>query len=223
MEKSPHSPQYPLKRLRRALFFVAFVSFPFNLSAAIIDWDRTASINQLIPVTLSGISALLILGYHKKRGYGRYSAPEMLLDAFFAVYLILVYIVVLALSTSVREHMVCVYGNLACLVSGLLHGHAFARGVLKKYITNFIRKFSCRRSVVCPRCNNADNNDRYTDEQDQETGVVSNEYRIQENEGIDSLNVRGPLLVDEEDAASTDGLLGRRSEETVVEMRRASQ
>lgn len=71
-----------------------------------------------VQVTLSGISALLILGYHKKRGYGRYSTPEMLLDAFFAVYLLTVYIVVLALSTNVREHMVSVYGNLACLVSG---------------------------------------------------------------------------------------------------------
>ena len=50
MEKSHQPPQYPLKRLRRALFFVAFVSFPFNLSAAIIDWDRAACINQLIPV-----------------------------------------------------------------------------------------------------------------------------------------------------------------------------
>lgn len=50
MEKSHHPPQYPLKRLRRVLVFVAFVSFPFNLSAAIIDWDRAACINQLIPV-----------------------------------------------------------------------------------------------------------------------------------------------------------------------------
>ena len=52
---------------------------------------------------------------------------------------------------------------------------------------------------------------------------MSAEYLIQENENIDSLNVCGPLLVDEEDAASTDGILGRHSEETVVEMRRASQ
>lgn len=75
---------------------------------------------------------------------------------------------------------------------------------------------------MCPRCNKADN-DRYTDEQEQDTGVVSAEYLIQDNENIDSLNVCGPLLVDEEDAASTDGILGRHSEETVVEMRRASQ
>ncbi|OJJ32236.1 hypothetical protein ASPWEDRAFT_44326 [Aspergillus wentii DTO 134E9] len=63
----------------------------------------------------------------------------MLLDAFFAVYLILVYIVVLALSTSVREHMVCVYGNLACLVSGYVHHHTiFNINIRYEYETNIL-------------------------------------------------------------------------------------
>jgi hypothetical protein len=69
----------------------------------------------------SGLSSIILL--HPYRRYAALSKSTagvkvIVNDLFFAIYLTVIYFTMLIVAGSVGKHVVCVYGNLACLVSG---------------------------------------------------------------------------------------------------------
>ncbi|KAM0090396.1 hypothetical protein ACP6JD_006203 [Aspergillus fumigatus] len=70
----------------------------------------------------------------------------------------------------VSQHVVCVYGNLACLVSGLFHTYAVLRAAMVRYKAYLARVGRPKIVAFCPACS-CSSKYQITDG-DQETGVT---------------------------------------------------
>ncbi|KAB8075982.1 hypothetical protein BDV29DRAFT_171147 [Aspergillus leporis] len=69
------------------------------------------------------------------------------------------------------DHVVFVYGNLACLVSGLFHAYAGVRAAVDRYKA-YLAQMSRPKSVAfCPGCSRASN--YYIMDRDQEGGMAA--------------------------------------------------
>ncbi|PKX89361.1 uncharacterized protein P174DRAFT_445903 [Aspergillus novofumigatus IBT 16806] len=76
----------------------------------------------------------------------------------------------LIVAGSVGKHVVCVYGNLACLVSGLFHTYAALRAAIDRYKAYLARMSRPMSVAFCPACSCKSN--YHIMDGDQETGVA---------------------------------------------------
>ncbi|RLL96864.1 hypothetical protein CFD26_104216 [Aspergillus turcosus] len=176
MEKLEHQSDNSFVNLRIALIVIAVVSSPFNLIGVFTYNAQTGSINQIVALSSSGLSSLIWLyWYRRHRRDPALSKPTtgvnlIINDLFFAIYLIVIYLTMLIISGGIRRHVVCVYGNLACLVSALLHAYAALRAAIDRYKA-YLARTSRRKTVAfCPGCSRV--SDYHILDGEQEAGVA---------------------------------------------------
>ncbi|EAW16896.1 uncharacterized protein NFIA_002460 [Aspergillus fischeri NRRL 181] len=110
----------------------------------------------------------------------------------------------LIVAGSVSKYVVCVYGNLACLVSGLFHTYAVLQAAIVRYKAYLARVARPKIVAFCPACSCTSN--YHIMDGDQETGVA--------------VLTMSPELIDTE----SDPLMGggrapfRASEDTAVSL-----
>ncbi|KAF4208220.1 hypothetical protein CNMCM8980_004311 [Aspergillus fumigatiaffinis] len=172
MEKLEHRPDNSFVNVRITLVVIAIVSFPFNLIGIFTANAQIASIIQLVALSSSGLSSIILL--HLYRRYPAFSnstagVKVIINDLFFAIYLTVIYFTILIISRFVGKHVVFVYGNLACLVSGLFHAYAVLRAAIDRYKAYLARMSRPKSVALCPACS-CQSNYHIMDE-DQETGV----------------------------------------------------
>ncbi|GFF43168.1 hypothetical protein IFM46972_07115 [Aspergillus udagawae] len=208
MEKLDHRPDNSFVNVRITLIVIAIVSFPFNLIGIFIANAQTASINQLVALSSSGLSSILLLyRYRRDRASSKSTGgvKVIITDLLFATYLTVVYLTMLIAVGAVGKHVVCVYGNLACLVSGLVHAYATLMAAINRYKAYLARMSRPKSVAFCSRCS-CKLNDHIMDE-DQETGVA--------------VLKASPELIDAESVSLMDGDCPpfRASEDTAVSLR----
>ncbi|KAK6832001.1 hypothetical protein RU639_002476 [Aspergillus parasiticus] len=115
MEKVQHSSNGYFVQIRMTLILIAIVSFPFNLIGIFTENARAGSINQIVALSSSGLSAIVWLYWY--RGNAALSKATA----------------VIIISEGVREHVIFVYGNLACLISSLFHALAVLMAATYRY------------------------------------------------------------------------------------------
>ncbi|GAQ05211.1 hypothetical protein ALT_2532 [Aspergillus lentulus] len=173
MEKLEHRPDNSFVNVRITLVVIAIVSFPFNIIGILIANAQTASINQLVALSCSGLSSILLLyRYRQDPASSKTTAgvKVIITDLFFAIYLTVIYLTMLIVSGAVGKHVVCVYGNLACLVSGLFHAYAVVRAALDRYKAYLARMSQPKSVAFCPAC--SCKSVYHIMDGDQETGVA---------------------------------------------------
>ncbi|KAF4237536.1 hypothetical protein CNMCM6805_006867 [Aspergillus fumigatiaffinis] len=173
MEKLEHRPDNSFVNVRITLVVIAIVSFPFNLIGIFTANAQIASIIQLVALSSSSLSSIILL--YRYRRYPAFSnstagVKVIINDLFFAIYLTVIYFTILIIDRFVGKHVVCVYGNLACLVSGLFHAYAALRAAIDRYKA-YLARMSRPKSVgLCPACSCQSN--YHIMDGDQETGVA---------------------------------------------------
>jgi hypothetical protein len=207
MEKLEHRPDNSFVNVRITLVVIAIVSFPFNLIGIFTANAQIASIIQLVALSSSGLSSIILL--HLYRRYPAFSnstagVKVIINDLFFAIYLTVIYFTILIISRFVGKHVVFVYGNLACLVSGLFHAYAVLRAAIDRYKAYLARMSRPKSVALCPACS-CQSNYHIMDE-DQETGV--------------SVLKMSPELIDAESGPlmGGDSIPFRASEDTAVSL-----
>ncbi|KAH1426571.1 hypothetical protein KXX32_006126 [Aspergillus fumigatus] len=173
MGKLEHRPDNAFANVRSTLIVIAIVSFPFNLTGIFIANGQTASINQLVALSSSGLSSLMLLYWYRRYPAWPVSTAGVkviITDLFFAIYLTVIYFTMLLVDRFVSQHVVCVYGNLACLVSGLFHTYAVLRAAMVRYKAYLARVGRPKIVAFCPACS-CSSKYQITDG-DQETGVT---------------------------------------------------
>ncbi|KAE8308077.1 hypothetical protein BDV41DRAFT_552543 [Aspergillus transmontanensis] len=134
MEKVQHSSNGYFVQIRMTLILIAIVSFPFNLIGIFTENARAGSINQIVALSSSGLSAIVWLYWYRgNAALSKATAGAIINDLFFAIYLSVVYFTVIIISEGVREHVIFVYGNLACLISSLFHALAVLMAATYRY------------------------------------------------------------------------------------------
>ncbi|RHZ46896.1 uncharacterized protein CDV56_101865 [Aspergillus thermomutatus] len=171
MEKLEHRSDNSFVNVRITLIVIAIVSFPFNLIGIFIENAQTASINQIVALSSSGLSAIMWLYWHRQHPASlKSTAGMMITDFFFAIYLTVIYLTMIIISGAARKHVVFVYGNLACLVSGLFHAYAALKVAIDRYKAYLARVSRPKSVAFCPRCSRMP--DYHIMDGDQEVGVA---------------------------------------------------
>ncbi|KAF7114689.1 hypothetical protein CNMCM5793_009640 [Aspergillus hiratsukae] len=174
MEKLEHQPKNHFANIRIALIVIAVVSFPFNLIGIFTYNAQTGSINQIVALSSSGLSSIIWLywyrRHHRDPALSKPTGVILIInDLFFAIYLIVIYLTMLIVFGGIRRHVVCVYGNLACLLSALLHAYTALTACIERYKAYLAR--SQRKTVAfCPGCSRV--SDYNIMDGEQEAGVA---------------------------------------------------
>ncbi|KAK2765542.1 hypothetical protein FQN54_008396 [Arachnomyces sp. PD_36] len=178
--KFPH-----LREVRTILLITSMVGVIFNIVIAAIARRKPEGALGIVFLSLSACTSAFQLTATRNK-----PVLNMVLDLFFAVALCTLYILVLILSSAVREHIIGVYANMACLVSSLIHAYAFI-GPACYYIKTRLSP----DAAYCPHCSARTANYKLAPDEQEPRG--DREYDPERDEDDE----RTPLYRDSEDTA----------------------
>ncbi|KAB8227241.1 uncharacterized protein BDW43DRAFT_294577 [Aspergillus alliaceus] len=211
MEKVQHSSHSYFVQIRMTLILIAIVSFPFNLIGIFTENAQAESINQIVALSSSGLSAIVWLYWYRgNAALSKATAGAIINDLFFAIYLAVVYLTMIIISEGVREHVIFVYGNLACLVSSLFHALAVLMAATYRYKAYLARVSQPKNITLCPRCSCMLNH--FATDGEQEVGVAV----LPMASGL--IDIESEPLMGSDSATSARFPFFRTSEETAVSL-----